>query len=95
MTRHLILAALLLSLPALTDYLVDRQFQPEPVGYTHSERDAMSRLVERSVQPAYAWRTHAAARVADLWGITPQELDGPVNIWGEKPANHKKGRQHG
>ena len=87
MTRRfrLFLCVTLVSIPTLTDWAVDRRFRTsEPTGYTRQQRDAMSRLVERSVAPAYRWRTHRAAVVADVLGLTPQELDSPVNIWGER-----------
>ena len=95
MTRWLVLSALLLSLPGLTDWLVDRQFRHEPVEYTRQQRDAMSRLVERSVAaPVILSRGTGVASAAppdcgENWLC--------LLAWSEEqhPTKHRKGHRNG
>ena len=51
MKTWLLFATILVSLPAVTDYLVDYQFRhsEQNIGYSKSEREGMAALVERSL----------------------------------------------
>ena len=89
MTRILIPLITLGLFSILASYSYGR-YEP---GHRQSYRHAQAVHLVR--QQAYAWRTHTAAQLAQVWGITPQELDSPVDIWGEKPVKHTKGRRHG
>ena len=74
MTRWLLLCVALVSLPALTDWLVDRNFRKhhadQNIGYSQKDRDGLSRLIESSPgKGVYVWRTHKAC--ADRGGVEP------------------------
>ena len=76
MTRWLLLCVTLISLPAVTDWLVDRQFRrhhtDRNIGYSQEDRDGLSRLIESSPGKAvYVWRTRKAAQIAEVWNLTP------------------------
>ena len=32
----------------------------------------------------FAWKDRRSALIAEVWNVTPQELDKPVNLWGER-----------
>lgn len=64
-----------------------------PDSYTRQERDAMSRLVERSLSaatPVKLLRSREADAIAAVWNIKAEELDSPVDIFGEA----RKRRHH-
>ncbi len=36
---------------------------------------------ERIAKPVLIWRTAKAASIADVWGLTPEEVDKPIRIF--------------
>lgn len=87
MTRWLLLCAALISLPALTDWLVDHDFRKQHsdqnIGYSKQDRDGLSRLIESSPRKhIYVWRTRKAAQIAEVWNLTPETLDSAAGVLG-------------
>lgn len=42
---------------------------------------ATSRYVREVAKPVMIWRTEKAAQIADVWGITTEEVDQPIAIF--------------
>ncbi|WP_020471506.1 hypothetical protein [Zavarzinella formosa] len=95
MTRWLIFAAILTATPTITDMIVDYQFRhqveqhpDQNIGYSKHDREGLERLIEDAKTKAAPERsirmskTHKAAVLADVWGITPEDLDKPSDIFG-------------
>ncbi len=85
MKALLTLAALALSLPALTDWLVDRQF-PEP-SYSKEDVRAMDSLVDgvlfqiRQRTPVTEFHRSQAKALADIYGMNDSDIAQPVVLW--------------
>jgi hypothetical protein len=41
-------------------------------------------IMEDRVKPVTIWRTHKAALLADVYGLTPEEVNRPIGIWGKR-----------
>ncbi len=85
MKALLTLAALALSLPALTDWLVDRQF-PEPA-YSKEDVRAMDSLVDgvlfqiKQRTPVTEFHRSQARALAKIYDLTDEDVTKPVVLW--------------
>lgn len=65
---------------AVLMYTAAMTYQPAD-GYTKAQARAMDKLIERSIKPV--WRTKKAEQLAEVYGISPGELDDATKIWGK------------
>lgn len=72
MTRFVIIAACLLTLPVFTDWFVDHQFQhPDlDIGYSQTDRDGMARLIDSATRKRHQRLSGSDEQAAlrRLWG---------------------------